>query len=368
MRSIKCLGFSIFVVLVFFFLMLRWDYDGLKISSTHNLFDEITPSDCSSLKETDVHIVYITDINYLYPTQVSMFSAIQNKCPQSDYYFHVITDHVGLKKAEQNFLHFSGPNVHVEILPINALYQRDFPKYEELFPRFVQFISATALLKLYLPEVLSGLDRAIFLDSDTLVLKDLQELFVTDLGSNIVAGVPDIARITQKSYLDYLGFNGDFYYNAGVLVLDLKQMRQENITQQLINYAQHRQNLWFVDQDVLNMVLQKRIKKLSYKYNCGAVSYVEADPPSSFVEYLWARITRRGWNGSTFIELYADELPFFYRKLFQDVVVLHYLGGPKPWQNMTEGKRKKLYSDVWRRYANQLLKDQNTNRISNYIP
>ena len=189
-------GITFWAIIIGCVLIFYWDYTGLKISPENNLFAQITPSDCSNLETRDVHIAYVTDANYLYPTQVSLYSAIQNKCPQSIYHFHIATDNVDLKQAESYFRPFEKSDVNIEIVQMNGAYKRKFPK-------FLKHISATAIVKVSLPEALPEVDKLIYLDSDTLVTKDLQELYTTELEEPFIAGaVEDIGVVSQKEYLE----------------------------------------------------------------------------------------------------------------------------------------------------------------------
>ncbi|KAG8213381.1 nucleotide-diphospho-sugar transferase [Butyriboletus roseoflavus] len=60
-------------------------------------------------------------------------------------------------------------------------------------------------------------ERAIYLDADVLVRKDLRELWNTDLGGHSLAAVPNIGR--------HRGVRRDGHFNSGVLLLDLTRTR-----------------------------------------------------------------------------------------------------------------------------------------------
>lgn len=329
-------------------LLFYWDYRGLKITPDNNPFQHIAKTDCANLPHQDVHIVYITDENYIYPTQVSAYSAIKNKCPQSTYYFHIIVDGVNPHKAAQAFNPLASETVHFNIVPQKRAVDIDFSDY-------LKHISASALLKFIIPTALPNVDRAIFLDSDTLVTKDLQTLFTTELGDNLAGAVADIGITTQHAYLENLGYKEDVYYNAGVLLLDLAKMRQYNIPQQLNTYVQNNRHLVFWDQDAYNIILKKHIKTLPYIYNCAPILHLNDNPLPNFWHYFTKRIKRRKPSISPFMNLYASELPFFYRNTFKDVAIFHYFGVAKPWKE-EEGTIKsiELYFNLWRQYAQDM--------------
>ncbi len=342
------LGFTAFIALLY------WDYRGMTITESNNLFEQVSASDCRNVKAQDVHIAYITDENYLHPTQVSAFSAIQNKCPQTIYYFHIIAVNMDAKQAEPFFQPLAQADVHFEIIPQTELIGKKFP---------VHHITSAALLKLVLPEILPNLDRIIFLDSDTLVMKDLQELFTTDLQDFVMGAVSDIGIIAQGDYLQNLNFRQPIYYNAGMLLMNLKKMRQEKISDQLKNYLYRANGLVFLEQDTFNIVLQQRIKTLPYKYNCAAILEIEKGyprtvrkAPLTFWQYLRDRIFSTEFKyASNFFILHKNELPFLWHNVFKETAIFHYFGAWKPWN----GPHPKnifvaSYFNLWHKYADQL--------------
>ena len=344
-------GFLTIIIFCGLFLgILYWDYQGMFITKGNNAFERITSTNCFLKKKTDVHIAYITDANYLYPTQVSVYSAIQNKCPNSTYHFYILTDNVSLQQARDAFKKMEQEDVKFRIVPQQKVLDIEFSD-------FLEHISSAAMLKFMLAEALSDVNRVIYIDSDTVVVKDLSELFNQDLEGNIAGGVPDIGTVAQPGYLATIGYREKYYYNAGMFLLDLFQMRKKDIGHQLNEFVRHNPNIIFIDQDAYNIILRKKIKKLSYNYNCMASMYFDKYKDLSFKNYLRYRLLGKKTLKSKFIKLYAKELPLLYRNLFKDVVIFHYFGFTKPWR----GKMKKeiflLYYDIWNKYADGLEKE-----------
>ena len=339
-------GVVLFLVALLFG-VLYWDYCGLNIHDHNRLFDKVSSSNCVLHKKTDVHIAYITDSNYLYPTQVAAYSAIKNKCPNSVYHFHILTDGVPKEKAEVAFKPLARADVDFEIVPQIKTVNMEFSD-------FLQHISSAAMLKFNIAEALPHVDRVIYMDSDTVVMKDLSELFNQELGDNIMGAVADIATMAQPGYLATIGYKEKDYYNAGMFLLDLNKMRQKNVGMQLNEYVKHNPNLVFIDQDAYNVVLRKKIKKLPYKYNCMATMHFERYKKITFGSYLKQRFLGKKVIRSNFVKLYPDDLPLLYRNIFNDVVMFHYFGFSKPWRGAAKKEPYRSFYDIWRRYAEML--------------
>lgn len=146
--------------------------------------------------------------------------------------------------------------------------------------------------RLLLPELLPDVSRVIYLDTDTLVLHSLLPLFQTDLGTDLMAAVAS-PTTGWEDHCRSVGVDPDRgYFNSGVLLMNLDQMRRENFTAHALQVAKiSGDTLVFPDQDLLNLVAQGRWKKLHPKWN--AISYLwldaqGADHAYSALEYTVA--------------------------------------------------------------------------------
>lgn len=124
--------------------------------------------------------------------------------------------------------------------------------------------SYMSLLRPRLAEIIQE-DKVIYLDVDTVVLEDLSPLWKTDMTGKWWAAVKE----AQTWYNPY----GPDYYNNGVSVYNLKQMRDDGIvpvfTKELLEVRYR-----FIDQDVMNKyAVPDKVVPLPVRYNesncCG---------------------------------------------------------------------------------------------------
>ncbi len=121
-------------------------------------------------------------------------------------------------------------------------------------------------------------ERAIYIDCDTLVLESLRGLWEFDLDGAYAGMVNDCEN---KSYRRSLGlWESGIYYNAGVFVADLNLWRKHNIEDAFLCFInQCKGYIPIVDQGVMNAVLNGKIHTLPLKFNVGtawfAFSYQE---------------------------------------------------------------------------------------------
>lgn len=216
----------------------------------------LTPENCDGVSGT-VDMVLITDTNYMDFTRVAINSAKQTKCPASIYNFNVMTldvsqsDAAALKALE-------GDGVTVKILP---------QKEADLFYIRDTHVSKTSLLKYYIADALPDLDKVLYIDSDVLVLHDLNKLYQTDISNVYLAAVKDPSWFFENTHVVELNLEErGFYFNSGVMLLNLAKFRQDGLLKQLEDYTNDNFRT-YMDQDALNVVVGKEVILLPVEDN-----------------------------------------------------------------------------------------------------
>lgn len=156
----------------------------------------------------------------------------------------------------------------------------------EALPRHRR-ISRSTYLRLLVGDLLpKEVSRALYVDGDTLILRDLAALFAFDLGeapagAAVSAGSPKYGN--GRRPWAQLGIDPETpYVNAGVLLIDLERWRAENIGRAvLVDVAEHQSLYRWMDQDALNSVLANRWALLPPEWNLQLGSKAcRRNPPS----------------------------------------------------------------------------------------
>lgn len=131
------------------------------------------------------------------------------------------------------------------------------------------YITATMWLRIFLPELLPGIERVLYLDVDTIALDALDELFATDLGECYVGAVSNVFQLDHIGRLAKLGIDDPRdYFNSGVLLMNLDLMRRDGCAAALRDFAvANGDRLLWPDQDTLNLVLGRRRRALHPRWN-----------------------------------------------------------------------------------------------------
>ena len=124
-------------------------------------------------------------------------------------------------------------------------------------------------LRFFLPHLLLDRSRVIYLDSDTLVMSDLQGFWDTPLDPHPLAAVANVVEPSVRPHVEALGIQyPGGYFNSGVLLMDLDRMRAEQSSEQLLEAAaDRRESLVWPDQDALNVVFARRWLPLHPRWN-----------------------------------------------------------------------------------------------------
>lgn len=128
----------------------------------------------------------------------------------------------------------------------------------EQISRYKTDISYTVFLRYFVADFVKE-EKALYLDCDLVVTKNLDDLFATDLQDYPLAAVRDFGG---RAYF------GREIFNAGVLLINNDLWKQENMTQKLIDLT----NEWHdkvdqADQSILNMLFEHKWLELDFDYN-----------------------------------------------------------------------------------------------------
>ena len=111
-------------------------------------------------------------------------------------------------------------------------------------------------------------ERVRYLDTDTLIANSILPLFSLDMKGKAVGAVNEniLDSIRYARRLNYDENKG--YFNAGVLLIELKQWRETNVMKQSIDYCvKNIEHLSLFDQDALNVIFQDNKCELPLCYN-----------------------------------------------------------------------------------------------------
>ena len=130
--------------------------------------------------------------------------------------------------------------------------------------------SYMSLLRVCYTKILpESVDKVLQLDVDTIVTDDIDELWDVNLDGKWYAAVME-DKSTYKPF-------GPVYYNIGVAVFNLKQIR-EDFADDLMIYMLNTQKMKYIDQDVWNMHWYGKSVQIPGRFNESKVTHLSDHP------------------------------------------------------------------------------------------
>ncbi|MGZ3650112.1 MAG: glycosyltransferase family 8 protein [Bdellovibrionota bacterium] len=272
-------------------------------------------------------IIFGIDKNYTMPLAVCVRSLLENSRGDSIKDIYIL--HSELDPGQKKPVHESLAglkNFELHWIPV------DTQLFSQLSPG-LPHVSRATYFRFLAPSLLpSSVDTALYLDSDTVVLDDIDKLF----------SLSDPAWPLQacRDYVGYfdtpiLGLNrlADFgidpkaaYYNSGVLLINMKAWRSQNLAKKILDFAAANPDcLTISDQNSINIVLHGQIGALPDVWNTQAI---------------YPKLLDGSWN-----------FPYIPQPAIEQARIYHYTSELKPWSGGRDFAAAKLFHDFHSRTA-----------------
>lgn len=259
-----------------------------------------------------MNILVTLNSNYIKPLKVMLWSLFFNNRNQD---FSVYLVHSSLSKEEIEDLHrYINTYGHTLVpITISGSYFAEAPVLKHYSPEMYYRLLAHR----FLPD---DLERILYLDPDILVLNPIKPLYEMEMEDYLyAASYHKWALVKELNMLRLKAYEMEEYFNSGVLLMNLPRHREKIRDEEIFQYLEKNRNrLILPDQDILNALYSKEIKKLDeiiYNYDARFYYFYKAQSGGRIdMDYIMA-----------------------------NTVILHFCGKRKPWQPKYSGKFHSLY-------------------------
>lgn len=260
---------------------------------------------------------------------VTILSIIENASPKYNYDLLVMTWDMQEKTEEKLISMADGKNnISIRVVDVS----REIDPYVKMavgksnFERF----GATGLIRLVLLDLLEHYDVVLNFDCDMLICGDVSELFQYDISNYYMGAAPDLicyAAFHRQKEIKYTQFTDDLIYNqlklddvseylnAGMLLLNLKEIRKNYTCSQIIDFARSEGSFFeCFEQDTFNGLFKGKKLELPIEWNwlvdsTGFISRAKNVLPKN------------------------DKLIVQYFEAEKNAKSYHYVTSRKPWQD-----------------------------------
>ncbi|MGC6769262.1 glycosyltransferase family 8 protein [Enterococcus sp. LJL128] len=263
-----------------------------------------------------IPVVSASDEHYAPFLCVMITSLLENTSPNEAIDFYILDDKIS--RTSKNYLKqtvkIHSNQASISFLPVDNSLYADFLVSDH--------ITTTAYFRISLPKLLKDYEytKVLYIDADTLILDDVRKLYDCPLQDKVIGAVIDPG---QTKALARLGIESqDYYFNSGVLLVDLKKWNEKRITEKTLAFlTEHGDKIIYHDQDALNAVLYEQWAPLHPRWNMQTSLVFERHPAPN------------------------EHYQMLYKEGNDDPAIIHFTGHDKPWNTLVDHPYQQLYME-----------------------
>lgn len=169
-----------------------------------------------------VHVCYSVDDAYLTLCKISIFSAIVHKHPDTKLVFHILTTKGDLSDKSVFDKFKTVDNVEIDLIELSPDMDQ---KITEIADKLKYAKSIYTRWTIPFNKKLQDINKILFMDADAIPVKDLSDLYNTDLEGNALGECKSQYRILH-GYMVRDMFMDDIFVNSGVILMDCNKLNE----------------------------------------------------------------------------------------------------------------------------------------------
>ncbi|MBQ8426291.1 MAG: glycosyltransferase family 8 protein [Clostridia bacterium] len=238
-----------------------------------------------------IPIFYACDDCFVKYTIVSIKSLIDNADCNRNYIIHILNADIS-EQMKNETLKLETGFAKIKFVDVKA----QLDKIGKNLP-LRDYYSKTTYFRMFIADMFPEYKKALYIDSDTVILGDVSKLYDTELGDKYVGACHEQAMVQTEVYGNYveqvMGIDRNNYFNAGILVINCDMFRKAQVMEQFIDLLGVYNFVVTQDEDYLNVICHNK------------VCWVDPD-----------------WNVEVYGQILVQE---------EDIKILHYIMVAKPW-------------------------------------
>ena len=244
------------------------------------------------MKEQFIPIFYACDDAFVKFTIVSMHSLIKNASKDYHYILHIL--HTEISDEMKDMVNrLASDNFEIRFIDVTNYLQ----SISEKLP-LRDYYSKTTYYRLFIAEMFPQYSKALYLDSDTVILGDVSELYQTDIGDAYLGACHEQAMVQSREFGTYVekvvGVSRYNFFNAGLMLINCDRFRIHFVLDKFIDYLHYYNFVVTQDEDYLNLICKDHVYWLDQRWNTetfGNVPY-----PVEQAEMIHYIMTNKPWH------------------------------------------------------------------------
>lgn len=213
-----------------------------------------------------IPIFFTVDDTYVPFLSVTLQSIVEKSSTEYHYEIKILYAKLS-NESKEKISKYTRNNITIEYVDVSEYFEK---VKDKLYTR--DYFSMTTYFRLFIASLYPQYNKAIYLDSDVVVLKDIADLYNIDIGNNLVGAVPDDIIQKNEVFQEYVekvvGVSSyKNYFNAGVLVMNLEELRNYRFEEKFVYLLGTVKYAAIQDQDYLNRICKGRVKLIDLNWN-----------------------------------------------------------------------------------------------------
>lgn len=326
-------------------------------------------------------VVFSSDNTYATYLGVAIKSLIENSSAQENYDIVIFDGGISQHRKDQLLsLAERRSNISVRFFDIIS-YTKDIAKdFYSSAQSNLQYISIATFYRFFISDIFAAYEKVLYADCDLVFVDDVNKVFCHELDDAYLGVVHDAAFSGEKinpfmlkhvkETLKLQDFHN--YFNAGVLLFNQKRLKGVNFSQRCMDKLREIPDLILMDQDVLNLVCENKVKYLDRKWNVQweVLNSDFTSPKVAEMAIIHYISGQKAWNAphlryAEYFWKYARLCPFYEEILFKEYKNSMRLIKDRDFikkrftfyrilEKITFGNLRRKYSDLKKKYKYQL--------------
>ncbi|MGN0014487.1 MAG: glycosyltransferase family 8 protein [Candidatus Gastranaerophilaceae bacterium] len=229
-----------------------------------------------SVHAEDINVVFTINNKYTIFSMLAINSILQNNKSDSHYNFYILENDLTNKNKEKMTKYVKQRNQDIYFMNVNP---NSILKQDAIYSVINGYMPSIIMVRIMIADILpKDVHKVLYLDGDTCANEDLKNLFDINI-ENYFAGMARDWSDKEMAEMHKL----DKYYNSGVILMNLDMWRKENISQKILSFIKNNEDKFcqsgeennsfpFPDQDLINIILNEKIKEIPQKWNYQVIS------------------------------------------------------------------------------------------------
>ena len=268
------------------------------------------------VKKEPIPVFFAVDECYMPFLAVALTSIKKYANAERDYEIHILCTGID-ETVCKPILDMQTENIKISFVNI-----ADKAKQIHGVMRCRDYYTSAIYFRLFIPDLFPQFDKAIYLDCDVVLLEDIANLYDIQIGDNYIGAVADQAVAQVPQFREYtknaLDIEADYYFNSGVIVLNLQRLRAINFYKAFYGILSSYDFTVAPDQDCLNLICKNKVYYYGAEWNAMPIG-VESEATPKLIHY---NLAMKPWHydGVSYEDYFWD---YAKQTQYYDTILAH---------------------------------------------